>query len=55
MLILVYPPDIIQKQRAIQLQFSFVAFEFLMVNLIPSDPNMFTVYDIYQLKCSSHV
>lgn len=44
-----------QRQRAIQVNFSFVAFEYLMVKLSPSDPNIITVYAVSQLKCSIHI
>lgn len=44
-----------QRQRAIQLNFSFVAFEYLMVKLSPSDPNRITIYAVSQLKCSIHI
>lgn len=54
-LILMYSPNITQKQKAMQLHFSCVAFEFLMVKLSPSDPNIITVYGVSQFKCNVHI
>lgn len=50
-LIPAHPPNVTQRQRAkMQLYFSCVAFEFLFVNLSPSDSNIITVHTISQLN-----